>query len=191
MSNLAQLPNTQCIQELRTQAKSLSERVQVFAGTNGPLFVNLTPDCKIFAWEKLLLLNKCLHANIPIQIVINTLWYQKKNHSRWGEVYICRVKTKLKEKIMHWAQVKTGIQHALLLNVTQKMLNSISFKNHAARNYTNQTSTVHNYQQGTHLQLLNNLIRGVKKNLPCLDVRIFIKSSKFCFLSIRLATIMA
>lgn len=93
----------------------------------------------------------------------------KKNHSRWGEVYICRVKTKLKEKIMHWAQVKTGIQHALLLNVTQKMLNSISFKNHAARNYTNQTSTVHNYQQGTHLQLLNNLIRGVKKNLPCLD----------------------
>lgn len=65
------------------------------------------------------------------------------------------------------------------------------FKNHAARNYTNQTSTVHNYQQGTHLQLLNNLIRGVKKNLPCLDVRIFIKSSKFCFLSIRLATIMA
>lgn len=82
---------------------------------------------------------------------------------------------------MHWAQVKTGIQHALLLNVTQKMLNSISFKNHAARNYTNQTSTVHNYQQETHLQLLNNLIRGVKKNLPCLDVRIFIKSSKFCF----------
>lgn len=40
--------------------------------------VNLTPNCKIFAWEKLLLLNKCLHANIPIQIVINTLWYQKK-----------------------------------------------------------------------------------------------------------------
>lgn len=61
------------------------------------------------------------------------------------------------------------------------MLNSISFKNRAARNYTNQTSTVHNYQQGTHLQLLNNLIRGVKKNLPCLDVRIFIKSSKFVF----------
>lgn len=45
------------------------------------------------------------------------------------------------------------------------MLNSISFKNHAARNYTNQTSTVHNYQQGTHLQLLNNLIRGVKKKI--------------------------
>lgn len=58
------------------------------------------------------------------------------------------------------------------------MLNSISFKNHAARNYTNQTSTVHNYQQGTHLQLLNNLIRGVKKNLPCLDVRIFINLSR-------------
>lgn len=67
---------------------SLSERVKVFAGTNGPLFINLTPDCKTFAWEKLLLLNKCLHANIPIQIVINTLWYQKKNHSRWGEIYM-------------------------------------------------------------------------------------------------------
>lgn len=107
-----------------------------------------------------------------------------------GSIYMPS-KNKIKRENHALSTSQTGIQHALLLNVTQKMLNSISFKNHAARNYTNQTSTVHNYQQGTHLQLLNNLIRGVKKNLPCLDVRIFIKSSKFCFLSIRLATIMA
>lgn len=82
---------------------------------------------------------------------------------------------------MHWAQVKTGIQHALLLNVTQKMLNSISFKNHAARNYTNQTSTVHNYQQGTHLQLLNNLIRGVKKKFAMPWCKDFYKVFKILF----------